>query len=219
MQFTLTLASASPRRRELLAFLGIPFTVAPADLDESQHPGEHAATYVERLARAKARGPGSDAGVAARQTSQDRSAAEDLGQGGTTRNTALILAADTSVVIDDEVLGKPGHDAALGAQMLRRLAGRSHQVMTGIAVSGPSGVRSQVVTSEVIFRPLSEAEIAWYVSTGEGADKAGGYALQGRAGAFITSVLGSPSNVIGLPLAETVALLRASGLRLPMDGA
>lgn len=184
----LTLASASPRRRELLSHLGVPFDVAPADLDESQHPGEHAAAYVERLARAKAHGPG------------------------------LILAADTSVVIDDEVLGKPGHDAALGAQMLRRLSGRSHQVMTGIAVSSPSGVRSQVVTSQVIFRALTEAEISWYVSTGEGADKAGGYALQGRAGAFITSVIGSPSNVIGLPLAETVALLRAAGLRLPMDG-
>ncbi len=184
----LTLASASPRRRELLSLLGISFQVAPADLDETQLPGEHAAAYVERLARAKAHG------------------------------TGLILAADTSVVIDDEVLGKPGRDAVLGAQMLRRLSGRSHQVMTGIAVSNLAGVRSQVVTSEVIFRRLSESEIAWYVGTGEGADKAGGYALQGRAGAFITSIVGSPSNVIGLPLAETTALLRAAGLRLPMDG-
>ena len=184
----LTLASASPRRRELLAHLGISFQVAPADLDETILPGEHAAAYVERLARAKAHG------------------------------TGLILAADTSVVIDDEVLGKPGHDAGLGSAMLRRLSGRGHQVMTGIAVSSPAGLRSQVVISEVIFRPLSESEIRWYVSTGEGADKAGGYALQGRAGAFISSIVGSPSNVIGLPLAETVALLRAAGLRLPMDG-
>ena len=90
--------------------------------------------------------------------------------------------------------------------------------MTGIAVSSASAVTSRVVISEVHFRPLSEAEIAWYVSTGEGADKAGGYALQGRAGAFITSIVGSPSNVIGLPLAETIELLRAAGLRLPMDG-
>ena len=184
----LTLASASPRRRELLTHLGIPFEIAPADLDESLIPGEHASAYVERLARAKARGKG------------------------------LILAADTSVVIDDEVLGKPGHDQSLGSSMLRRLSGRAHQVMTGIAVSSPTGVTSRVVISEVHFRPLSETEIRWYVSTGEGADKAGGYALQGRAGAFITSIVGSPSNVIGLPLAETVELLRAAGLRLPMDG-
>ena len=184
----LILASASPRRRELLGHLGVPFEVVPADLDESLRPGEHAAAYVERLARAKAAGEG------------------------------LRLAADTSVVIDDEVLGKPGHDAALGSTMLRRLAGRAHQVMTGIAVSGPKGILSRVVISEVHFRKLSEAEIAWYVSTGEGADKAGGYALQGRAGTFITSVVGSPSNVIGLPLADTVELLRAAGLRLPMDG-
>ncbi|MDP1829880.1 MAG: Maf family protein [Archangium sp.] len=184
----LTLASASPRRRELLSHLGVAFEVAPADLDESLIPGEHAASYVERLARAKARGPG------------------------------LILAADTSVVIDDEVLGKPGTDPILGATMLRRLSGRAHQVMTGIAVSGPTGLNSRVVVSEVHFRKLSNHEIDWYVGTGEGADKAGGYALQGRAGAFITSIVGSPSNVIGLPLAETVGLLRAAGLRLPMDG-
>ena len=122
-------------------------------------------------------------------------------------------------MIDDEVLGKPGHDAALGAQMLSRLSGRAHQVMTGIAVSSPQGITSRVVISEVHFRKLTDAEIRWYVSTGEGADKAGGYALQGRAGAFITSIVGSPSNVIGLPLADTVELLRAAGLRLPMDGA
>ena len=184
----LILASASPRRRELLTHLGIAFSVSPADLDESLIPGEHASAYVERLARAKASGQG------------------------------LILAADTSVVIDDEVLGKPGTDLTLGSTMLRRLSGRAHQVMTGIAVSSAAGVSSRVVISEVHFRKLSEPEIAWYVSTQEGADKAGGYALQGRAGAFITSIVGSPSNVIGLPLAETVELLRAAGLRLPMDG-
>lgn len=123
------------------------------------------------------------------------------------------------MVIDDEVLGKPAHDAALGAQMLRRLSGRAHEVLTGVAVSGPRGVEARVVSSQVHFRALSEAEISWYVSTGEGADKAGGYALQGRAGAFITSVVGSPSNVIGLPLTDTVELLRRAGFPLPMDGA
>ena len=166
----------------------MPFVVAPAALDESQLTGEAPAAYVERLARAKAAG-GAD----------------------------FTLAADTSVVVDGEVLGKPGADAALGTAMLRRLSGRAHQVMTGVAVAGPRGVHTQVVISEVYFRPLSAAEIGWYVATGEGADKAGGYALQGRAGAFITQVVGSPSNVIGLPLAETVALLRAAGFPLPMD--
>ncbi|MFZ5438743.1 MAG: Maf family protein [Myxococcota bacterium] len=188
----LVLASASPRRRELLSFLGVPFEVHPANLDETQLPGEGAHAYVERLARAKA---GHHAAV------------------------EIALAADTSVVIDDEVLGKPGNDAQLGAQMLRRLSGRAHEVLTGLAVAGPKGLFSRVVSSQVHFRALSEAEIAWYVSSGEGADKAGGYALQGRAGAFITSVVGSPSNVIGLPLADTVELLRTAGLHLPMDGA
>jgi septum formation protein len=186
---SLILASASPRRRELLSHLGVAFEVRPADLDEALLPNEGAHAYVERLARSKA---------------------------GTSTH-AVVLAADTSVVIDDEVLGKPGHDTELGAQMLRRLSGRAHEVLTGIAVSGPHGVISRVVSSQVHFRPLSPREIAWYVGTGEGADKAGGYALQGRAGAFITSIVGSPSNVIGLPLTDTVELLRAAGLHLPMD--
>lgn len=190
MQERLTLASASPRRRELLAQLGIAFDITPSHVDEALFPGEHAAAYVERLARTKA------------QAIQ----------------ASLVLAADTSVVVDDEVLGKPGADLALGAAMLRRLSGRAHQVMTGIAVSSRAQLLSSVIITEVRFRPLSEKEILWYVGTGEGADKAGGYALQGQAGAFITGVMGSPSNVIGLPLAETVELLRASGVRLPMDG-
>lgn len=183
----LVLASGSPRRRELLAQLGISFDVRAADLDEALRPGEGARAYVERLAREKATAvPGE-----------------------------LVLAADTSVVIDDEVLGKPGLDAALGASMLRRLAGRAHAVLTGIAVKSAFGVRAEVVRSEVHFRALSDAEIAWYVGTHEGADKAGGYALQGKAGAFISAVVGSPTNVIGLPLGETLALLREAGLPWP----
>lgn len=187
---TLILASASPRRRELLSHLGVAFEVRAADLDESVKPGEHAAAYVERLAREKSQLPGS--------ASERR----------------VVIAADTSVVLDDHILGKPGTDTALGAQMLRSLSGRSHQVMTGLAVRTADGVESRVVVSTVHFRPLSDAEIAWYVSTGEGHDKAGGYALQGRAGAFITSVEGSPSNVIGLPLADTVELLRRAGVEV-----
>jgi septum formation protein len=185
----LILASASPRRVDLLGQLGVEFEVRPRDLDERVLEAEDAATYVERLARAKA-GP---------------------------FEGAVVVAADTSVVLDAHVLGKPGLDPELGARMLRNLSGRGHEVMTGVAVCGPRGAFSRVVVSQVHFRALSASEIAWYVGTHEGADKAGGYALQGRAGAFITHIVGSPSNVIGLPLAETTALLRSAGFRLPMD--
>ena len=188
------LASASPRRRELLGLLQVPFEVVPAAIDEAVHAGEAPRPYVERVCRQKAE------------------AVERL------HPDAAVLAADTSVVIDGEILGKPGHDARLGAEMLRRLGGRTHEVLTAVAVATADGTFAGVFTSRVTFRPLSEAEVAWYVGTGEGADKAGGYAVQGHAGAFITAVDGSPTNVIGLPLAETVALLRQAGVRLPMDG-
>ncbi|MBL8910544.1 MAG: septum formation inhibitor Maf [Archangium sp.] len=187
----LTLASASPRRKELLTHLGVEFTIRPSDIDETQRSGEGAHAYVERLAREKAAAGSGD----------------------------VILAADTSVVIEDEVLGKPGTDRALGASMLKRLSGRAHEVLTAIALKSKHGVASRVVSSKVHFRALTDSEIAWYVATGEGADKAGGYALQGKASVFITQVIGSPSNVIGLPLTETIELLRAAGVRLPMDGA
>lgn len=184
------LASGSPRRRELLGQLGLEFEVLAADLDESVRADEAPAAYVERLAREKA------LAVQAK------------------RRGAIVLAADTSVVIDGAILGKPGDDALEGAAMLRRLAGQTHQVMTGVAVAGAQ-VESLVVVSDVMFRPLTEAEIDWYVSTGEGRDKAGGYASQGKAGAFISELHGSATSVIGLPLAESVELLRRAGLRLP----
>lgn len=189
----LVLASASPRRRELLGFLGVPFDVAAADLDEAVRPGEHAFDYVERLAREKA------------NAIADR------------RPEDVVLAADTSVVVDDFILGKPGPSAEEGAAMLRRISGRVHQVMTGIAVAHGDEVFSRVVVSEVHVRRLSEEEIAWYVATGEGQDKAGGYASQARAGAFITAISGSSTSVIGLPLAETVELLRLAGYPLPWE--
>lgn len=184
----LVLASASPRRRDLLVQLGFELTLMPAELDETHAPGELAHVYVERLAREKAQA------VATRVRGR------------------AVLAADTSVVIDEEILGKPGADAELGRRMLTRLSGRPHEVMTGVAVVGAHGVRSTVVRSKVFFRPLSEAEIHWYVETGEGHDKAGGYALQGRASAFITRIEGSPSGVIGLPLPETLELLAQAGV-------
>lgn len=188
------LASGSPRRRELLGQLGLSFDVLAAELDESVRPQERPKAYVERLAREKA--------VAV----QSR------------RPGSIVLAADTSVVVDDAILGKPGADAREGAAMLRSFSGRTHQVMTGVAVAAAQ-VQSLVVTSDVVFRALSEAEIAWYVATGEGADKAGGYALQGKAAAFISAIVGSSTSVIGLPLAEAVELLRVAGVRLPWERA
>lgn len=184
------LASASPRRRELLGQLGLQFDVEAADLDESVKAHERPAAYVERLAREKA------SAVRSRRPSM------------------VVLAADTSVVVDDEILGKPGTDAGTGAAMLRRLSGRTHQVMTGVAVAGDQ-VHSVVVTSDVVFRPLTESEISWYVETGEGSDKAGGYASQARAGAFIREIRGSSTSVIGLPLVEAVELLRGAGVPMP----
>lgn len=185
----LVLASASPRRQQLLAQLGLHFEIAPADLDEAVIPGELPRSYVERLARAKAAAT------------------------ATKHPGALCLAADTSVVVDRDILGKP-RDPAEGRAMLQRLAGREHWVMTGVAVAGPF-TGSLVVETRVRFRPLSDGEIAWYVATGEGTDKAGGYASQARAGAFIEAMDGSATSVIGLPLAETILLLQRAGLPMP----
>jgi septum formation protein len=186
---TLVLASASPRRSALLAQLGIAFVVQPAELDETPVPQERAEPYVLRLAQAKA-------------------AAVARGRPG-----ALVLAADTTVEVDGAILGKPA-DASEGAAMLRALSGRAHRVHTGIALAGRF-TDSRVITTAVRFRALREEEIAWYVGTGEGTDKAGGYGSQGKAALFITALEGSATNVIGLPLAESCELLRAAGFPLP----
>lgn len=179
------LASASPRRRELLGRLGIDPVVRPVDVDERPRPGEPARDLVLRLAHAKA--AACDAPVA-----------------------DVVLAADTVVVVDGDVLGKPV-DAADAAAMLRRLSGRGHEVLTAVVVRHDGRVGEAVVSTEVAFRALEPAEIAWYVATGEPADKAGAYAIQGGAGAFVTGIVGSDTSVIGLPLAATVDLLRAVG--------
>lgn len=188
---TLVLASQSPRRRELLGQLGLALDVRPADVDETPRPGEEARAYVLRVAEAKA------AAVAA---------------------AGVVLAADTAVVLDGRILGKP-RDAEDAAAMLRELSGRAHEVLTGVCARAGARREQVVVASAVELAPLSEAQIAWYVGTGEPLDKAGAYAVQGAASAFVTSVRGSVSNVVGLPLPETLALLARFGFPLPWAAA
>lgn len=187
---TLILASGSPRRRQLLGQLGIPLQVEPPDVDEIDLPGEGAESYVLRVARKK-------------------------GQAiAVTRPGRVVLAADTAVVVDGRLFGKPGSEAQ-ARQMLGELSGRGHEVVTGVFAAGPEGEAALAVTTRVRFRSLSAEEIAWYVSTGEPMDKAGGYAIQDRGGAFVAAIEGSYSNVVGLPLAESLALLERAGLELP----
>ncbi|MEO1058325.1 MAG: Maf family protein [Actinomycetota bacterium] len=185
----LVLASSSPRRADLLGGLDITFDVRPADIDETPLAGECPVSYVERLARAKA------AAVATPDTP------------GTPN--VMVLAADTTVDLDGAILGKPSTpDEA--SQMLAALSGRDHQVHSGVAVATRNGVEAVTVSTTVRFGALSSADVEWYVATGEPFDKAGGYGIQGRAAGFVTSIDGSVSNVIGLPMAETVALLRSA---------
>ena len=187
MRPRLILASASPRRRELLARLGLPFAVRVPAVDERPLPGEVPEALVRRLALAKARAV----------------AAQEPG--------ALVLGADTLVVLEGEVFGKPaGREEALA--MLGRLSGRTHEVLTAVAVAGPRGEEALVQRSRVTFRALCPGEAAWYWSTGEPADKAGAYAVQGSGAVFIRRLEGSPSGVMGLPLCETAVLLAAHGL-------
>jgi septum formation protein len=187
------LASGSPRRRELLMQIGVPFQVLATSVEESVRPGEMAADYVVRLALAKA-AAGEKASALAPQP---------------------VLAADTTVVVDGRILGKPA-DAADGERMLLALSGRTHEVLTAVAVARESGgVRSSdwsLCRSEVTFRVISEAEARAYWHTGEPRDKAGGYAIQGRAAVFTAALSGSYSGVMGLPLFETAELLAAAGV-------
>ncbi|MBN7771190.1 Maf-like protein [Marinobacter daepoensis] len=182
----LILASASPRRAELLEQIGARFQVVPADIDETPHPAESAIGYVERLAREKA-----------------------LAVAGSIPE-AFVLGSDTSVVIDGQILGKPGAEEQARA-MLRRLSGSTHQVMTAVALAQRNQCRSVVVTTDVTFRTLAEAEIEAYVATGEPMDKAGSYGIQGLGGIFVQELRGSYSAVVGLPLQETADLLADAG--------
>lgn len=187
----LYLASKSPRRRELLGRLGLPFDVLDLDLAEHRQPGEAAEDYVRRVAREKA-----GAGLLT-----------VLGN-----PAAVVLGADTEVVLDDEVFGKP-RDAADAAAMLRRLSGRSHRVISAVSLVSPAREVQALSVSQVTFADLADAQIAAYVATGEPAGKAGGYAIQGGAEMFITRLSGSYSGVMGLPLYETACLLREMELQ------
>lgn len=196
----LLLGSGSPRRREILATLGLPLLVAAAEIDETHRPGEAPLAYLERVTRDKL------AAVAA---------IPEAARAG------ALLCADTTVILDDHPLGKPADEADARA-MLRALSGRAHHVSTCFAVSGPAeparALHLETVTSRVIFRALEEAEIEGYAATGEGLDKAGAYAIQGIGSFAVARVEGSYSNVVGLPACEVVVALRRAGLipRFPL---
>lgn len=195
MSAPLLLASASPRRRELLAQLGVRFTVAAVDIDETPLPGESPRDLVLRLARAKA-----EAAVAT----------ADPGQ--------WVLGADTVVVLGQAVLGKPQDEGAAEA-MLRRLAARPHSVFSGLALARQGlPTRTRAVRTRVWMRDLAAEEISAYVDSGEPMGKAGAYAIQGRAAAFVRCIAGSYSNVVGLPLYELDAMLRAIPDPPPREG-
>ncbi len=186
----LVLASGSPRRKELLDRLGLDFEMRAPHVDETRLPEEQPASYVERVARAKA---------------------EAIAEDG-----LVVVAADTAVVHEGRVMGKPGHPEE-ARSMLRRLQGDSHEVLTGLAVGWLEGglrLESLVDVTRVTMLPMTEEEIAWYVGTGEPLDKAGGYALQGLGGMFVSGVVGSPSTVVGLPIHLLGRLIAASGAEL-----
>lgn len=183
----LVLASASPRRRDLLRRAGIRFEVFPADIPEIEQPGETPVAFAQRLAHSKA-----------------LSVAKQLGASP----PRLVLGADTIVVLDGEVFGKP-RDSDHALELLERLVGREHSVITAVALvaSDTLRVRQATVTSRVEMRAVERDELIAYVATGESLDKAGGYAVQGGARSFVTRIHGSETNVIGLPIDETVDLL------------
>ncbi|MGE8322343.1 MAG: Maf family protein [Pseudomonas sp.] len=224
----LYLASGSPRRRELLTQIGVPFSVVSAPIDETPLPSESAPAYVERLARAKAA-----AGLASlkdpvqglrgharshRSDAVPECGAIPVGAGmpakGCTaalEERAVVLGADTAVVLDGRILGKPeNREDALA--MLADLSGREHQVLTAVALSDGQRVHSLCVTSKVRFRAISAGEAQRYWASGEPADKAGGYAIQGLGAVFVTGLSGSYSAVVGLPLSETAELLGQFGI-------
>ena len=182
----LILASSSPRRAALLTGAGFEFDIVPPDVDERVRPGENASRYVERLAMEKS------AQVSA------RCAGDGI--------DSVVLGADTAVVLDGAILGKPGDDDE-AREMLRRLSLRTHEVLTGVSVRAADGEWHTVETTAVTLASIDDDEIDWYVSTGEGRDKAGAYAVQGLASRFVERINGSYTNVVGLPIAAVWAIL------------
>ena len=191
MQPQFYLASASPRRKQLLKQLGLRFEVVVADVDESHRPDEAPREYVARIARLKA-----------------ETVAERLGS-----PKLPVLAADTAVVVDGDILGKPeGREDAL--KMLARLSGRAHQVLSSVALWRAGSLDTALSESRVVFRAITPAEAVAYWDTGEPRDKAGAYGIQGLGGSFVAQLEGSHSGVMGLPLFETAALLQKAGVRV-----
>jgi septum formation protein len=201
LKATIYLASRSPRRRELLKQIGVPFQLfqlreeagRQPDVDETPGKDESPSQYVARIARSKAE--------TAAHYMQRRTLAQRW----------PVLAADTTVVCDSRIIGKPS-TADEAAKMLKDLSGKQHEVITAIALAFSDRVETALSESKVWFRDLTAEEIRRYVAVGESLDKAGGYAIQGRAGAFITRIEGSYSGIVGLPLAETAGLLAKAGI-------
>ena len=189
------LASASPRRAELLRAAGLTFETMTVDVDEALRPGEASKEYVRRLAREKA--------------ARAQRILEGPAEAGHDRDH-IVIGADTAVVIDGEILGKPANDGD-AERMLRRLSGRRHDVMTGVSVRKGTVELDRVEVTAVYVNTLSHEDIAWYVASGEGRDKAGSYAIQGLASRFIPRIEGSYSNVVGLPVESVFEMLRALG--------
>lgn len=187
----LHLASSSPRRRQILVRMGLEFTAGGADVDEVQRPGEPADIMVVRLAVEKACAVTPEPGT-------------------------VVLGADTAVVLDGEVFGKPA-DEADALRMLAALSGRCHQVMTGVAVRSGDATRSALSVTRVTFREIGPDEALDYWQSGEPRGKAGAYAIQGRGAAFVESLAGSYTGVVGLPVLETAGLLRAAGIETPAE--
>jgi len=200
----LILASASPRRAELLRAAGFEFEVVAADVDEAVRDGESPATYVRRLAAEKS--AAASAALKRCAPSNRPKVAQDFAPAGT-----VVLGADTAVVVESAILGKPRDDADAAA-MIRQLSGRRHDVLTGISLRRNGFEVGRVETTVVEFVALSPADIDWYVASGEGRDKAGAYAIQGLASRFVRRIEGSYSNVVGLPVAAVVELLQRVGV-------
>jgi septum formation protein len=195
--YTVILASASPRRRELLQQLGLDPVIRPADINETPYPNEKPIAFASRMANDKGY-------PIAREVLEQREFPHPL----------VVISADTVVDLDGEIFGKPTDDDD-ARRMLRALSGRTHRVHTAVVVvAGTAEAFGTVVTSLVTFAPITDHMLEWYIATGEPTDKAGAYAIQGSGGVLVEKVQGSMSNVVGLPLRETVELLGRAGLEI-----